>query len=196
MLLDSPESLGLTAFKKFTLSVEPLNDSAQYLSLAGYNYQTGAYEPYDSVDTSPADKRMLLATGPFDLAPDSVLTFWYAVIGSPFGDSGQAPSERDTSELALRCKWARYYFEQVTGIQETMNDERGTMSVGPTIVRGVLNLQSAIYNQKCGVVLLDISGRKVLDLHPGPNDVRQLSPGVYFVREARAQGVRKVVVAR
>ena len=46
--------------------------------------------------------------------------------------------------------------------------------------------------------LLDVSGRGVLDLHPGANDVRALPPGVYFVRmaEAQAQAIRKVVVAR
>jgi hypothetical protein len=41
----------------------------------------------------------------------------------------------------------------------------------------------------------------VLDLLPGPNDVRGLAPGVYFVRQAsstdrRASGVTKVVIAR
>ncbi len=70
-----------------------------------------------------------------------------------------------------------------------------------TIVRGVLFLGDC---PRMGTVpktaLLDISGRKVLDLKPGPNDVRALSPGVYFVREAqtqaRAQAVRKVVIQR
>jgi len=51
-------------------------------------------------------------------------------------------------------------------------------------------------------VLLDVSGRKVMDLKPGANDVRALAPGVYFVREElqasspKPQAVRKVVVAR
>jgi|GEM_PF-5795162 len=47
-------------------------------------------------------------------------------------------------------------------------------------------------------VLIDISGRKVLDLHAGANDVSHLSPGVYFVRraQAQAQAVRKVVIQR
>ena len=40
-----------------------------------------------------------------------------------------------------------------------------------------------------------------MDLHPGPNDVRHLSPGVYFVREAsgvgrEASSVRKVILTR
>jgi hypothetical protein len=47
-----------------------------------------------------------------------------------------------------------------------------------------------------GPSLLDASGRKVMDLRPGANDVRVLAPGVYFVREAQAQAIRKVVVTR
>ena len=63
MLLETPESLGLTAFKKFAIDIDPVTDGAQYLSLAGYDYRTGEYLPYDSIDETPADKRMLLATG-------------------------------------------------------------------------------------------------------------------------------------
>jgi hypothetical protein len=29
--------------------------------------------------------------------------------------------------------------------------------------------------------LLDITGRRVMDLQPGPNDIRHVAPGVYFV---------------
>ena len=45
-------------------------------------------------------------------------------------------------------------------------------------------------------ILLDVSGRRVLNLQPGANDVRALAPGVYFVREAQAQAVRKIVITR
>jgi hypothetical protein len=70
----------------------------------------------------------------------------------------------------------------------------------PTIVRGVLFLPEAASHKLQAASLLDISGRKVIDLKPGANDVRALAPGVYFVREAQAQAqaqvVRKVVVTR
>jgi hypothetical protein len=36
----------------------------------------------------------------------------------------------------------------------------------------------------------------VLDLKTGANDVRVLAPGLYFVRTAQAQDIRKVVVTR
>jgi hypothetical protein len=51
-------------------------------------------------------------------------------------------------------------------------------------------------------VLLDISGRKVIDLRPGANDVRALAPGVYFVHEGGVRseeggaGISKVVVTK
>jgi len=89
------------------------------------------------------------------------------------------------------------------GIEETMNDERGTMNAGPTIVRGVPLFSGAKgEGREANGVLLDALGRKVLDLRLGPNDVSRLAPGVYFVREAQAQAqaqakaVRKVVVTR
>jgi YVTN family beta-propeller protein len=68
-----------------------------------------------------------------------------------------------------------------------------------TIVRGVLRLPEASGEKReARCELLDVSGRKVLELRPGPNDVSRLTPGVYFVREAQAQAqaVRKVVLTR
>jgi hypothetical protein len=49
--------------------------------------------------------------------------------------------------------------------------------------------------------LLNATGRKVTGLVPGPNDVRHLAPGVYFVRQASgverpASSVHKVVITR
>ena len=50
--------------------------------------------------------------------------------------------------------------------------------------------------------LLDISGRKVLYLKPGANDVSVLGPGVYFLRrntddgEVDTRPVTKVAVTR
>ena len=50
--------------------------------------------------------------------------------------------------------------------------------------------------------LLDISGRRMMDLLPGANDVRALAPGVYFIREGlgnrgeRPAKTQKVVVTR
>ncbi len=71
----------------------------------------------------------------------------------------------------------------------------------PTVVRGVLNLTSAFCNLHSDFALLDASGRSVMDLAPGPNDVSLLAPGVYFLRmDSRGQGLEgssvKVVIQR
>ncbi len=73
-----------------------------------------------------------------------------------------------------------------------------------TIVRNVLLLGDC---PRTGTVpkavLLDASGRNVLDLKPGANDVRSLAPGVYFVvwessrdRGFRDSGAAKIVLTR
>ena len=83
------------------------------------------------------------------------------------------------------------------GIEETPNAEVRTTNTA-TVARGILRLPASSVERSASSVLLDISGRKVLDLRPGPNDVRALAPGVYFVRvahaQAQAQAVRKVVI--
>jgi hypothetical protein len=114
--------------------------------------------------------------------------------------------------LALFSNWTdkaagRYYgtyrlwgkLDQVPGIGQADNRLLQNVTGEASVVRGVLLLGDC---PRTGTVpktvLLDISGRRVLDLKPGANDVRVLAPGVYFVREAQAQAqaVRKVVVSR
>jgi hypothetical protein len=71
-----------------------------------------------------------------------------------------------------------------------------------TIVRGVLLLPRDMTelpgnsDRVPRPILLDITGRKVLDLQPGANDVRILPAGVYFVRQAAGSRTAKVVIQR
>ena len=87
-------------------------------------------------------------------------------------------------------------------IAETPGTEVRTTNSKSTIVRGVLFLSEASSHKPQAASLMDATGRKVMDLVPGANDVRALAPGVYFVREEpqasslRPQAVRKVVVTR
>jgi hypothetical protein len=86
----------------------------------------------------------------------------------------------------------------VAGIEEMSNVERRAPNV-PTVVRGVLWQQDRGPRTGDGAELLDVSGRRVLALRPGANDVSRLAPGVYFVRgEGRGAGDEgtKVVVQR
>jgi len=85
-----------------------------------------------------------------------------------------------------------------TGIEE---DERSGASGEkklPSVIRGVLLLPRSL-DSSTSACLLDVSGRKLLDLHPGSNDLSRIAPGVYFVAERRTGGqpsAMRVVVAR
>lgn len=86
------------------------------------------------------------------------------------------------------------------GTGETSTAELRTTNTGPCIARGILYLRVSPFTVHPS--LFDMTGRRVMSLIPGPNDVSHLSPGVYFVREGpqasshRPQAVRKVTIAR
>ena len=90
------------------------------------------------------------------------------------------------------------------GIEEATNYERRTPNPGPTIVRGVLYLPCRSDFQVANrgrdaapTILLDATGREIMGLKPGPNDVSRLSPGVYFLlSDSERKGkVSKLVLA-
>ncbi len=73
--------------------------------------------------------------------------------------------------------------------------ERRTISEGhganPTIVHGVLRVTGWQPAE-----LLDITGRRVVDLRPEVNDVRHFSPDICFVRREGTSTTTKVVVQK
>ncbi|MGB7055125.1 MAG: T9SS type A sorting domain-containing protein [bacterium] len=89
--LESPpdtlgQQIGLTAFKiTHNPGVggqgepDPSNDFEAYQLIAGYNYTTGLYHPFDTI-TDPTDVRFLQCTGPFDFAPGETVKVVIAVI--------------------------------------------------------------------------------------------------------------------
>jgi hypothetical protein len=83
----------------------------------------------------------------------------------------------------------------VVGVEEWQFQATGG-NPAPTVVRNILFLPEASSREPQAANLLDAAGRKVLELHSGANDIRRLAPGVYFIREAQAQVVRKVVITR
>jgi hypothetical protein len=97
--------------------------------------------------------------------------------------------------------FGEYYWASMAVAEEHSADGP---RLAATIVRGVLFLGGDC--PRTGTVpkavLLDISGRKVIDLKPGANDVRSLAPGVYLVRSEPSavsrepSAVTKVIVTR
>ena len=94
--------------------------------------------------------------------------------------------------------------DTMPGVAESHKMQPSSCNLGASMVRGVLVLGAAGSRQQTAdrAELLDVSGRQVMNLRPGANDVRALAPGVYFVREggvSREQGgagIRKVVATR
>ena len=94
--------------------------------------------------------------------------------------------------------WLAHGVDIVGQSEEPQTPTADGPRLAASVVRNVL-FQPAGYEKRDGrTALLDVSGRAILSLHPGPNDVGRLAPGVYFVQEAQAQAqaVRKVVITR
>jgi hypothetical protein len=105
-----------------------------------------------------------------------------------------------------------YYKRNLTagGVEEertTPYASRSTLYAGPTIVRGILELPGesdfpvakSRGLETSPTFLLDISGRKAMDLHSGSNDVSRLAPGVYFLHsspETRYSSIAKIVITK
>lgn len=112
-LIDEPaelEQLGLTSYKIFTLAAgDPRDNFAQYLAMTGRAWRPPyEYNPYDSTDVTPADKRFLQATGPFSLKTDSITTLTIAVMAAP---SNPVVGVGDLYSLALTASAAQAAYD-------------------------------------------------------------------------------------
>ena len=80
-----------------------------------------------------------------------------------------------------------------------VEESRQQIAYGPrltaTIVSGMLYLPPASGGKRGATsVLLDISGRKVMDLRPGANSTKGLVPGIYFLQDGGRGKTRKVMI--
>jgi hypothetical protein len=129
--------------------------------------------------------------------PETVTTF--SALGVPqlaIADSG-----------GVHCVWFDHapgnpgrlrhsYCWDLAGVGEGVTLHAGRCTPRATVVRGVLRTADGRRQTGYRAELLDISGRKVMELVPGENDVSGLEPGVYFVREQVAGSSEKVEVRK
>jgi hypothetical protein len=99
--------VGLTSLKRFTLNLEPNLDNERYMTMAGYNYKTGEYVPFDSAPVQPDDQRFLMSAGKFELAPDSEAIITVAFLMAEWDSSQQTP---DTA-IVLTDHYAQYIYD-------------------------------------------------------------------------------------
>ncbi|UCG43945.1 MAG: hypothetical protein JSU73_04860 [candidate division WOR-3 bacterium] len=200
-LLSAPQGLGLSAVKKFTIDIDPTTDREQYLTMAGFDYRTGVYDPFDSIDLDPADKRFLMSSGPFTIPARSQVTACYALIASPFGAWQQPPEDRDTNDLALRCHWADSIYDRLLAVDETGPSPlaRPLRALpGIALQGGVIRISgttgpTCIYDL-CGVLVRKLKGTDpAWDLRDLQG--RTVRTGVYLVRDSSDRSCRVVVVS-
>jgi hypothetical protein len=83
------EPLGMTAFRIFTIQIDPQDKIERYLVMAGYDYRNfdpedpdASYDPYMDDIYGPGDKRYLQVAGPLDIPPgDTVSVTWACFVG-------------------------------------------------------------------------------------------------------------------
>jgi len=91
---------------------------------------------------------------------------------------------------------AIYVFkDSLQGIAEVQIGSQVSQPMVATFIRDILFLPEIGAREQA--VLMDVTGRKVLALTSGANDVRSLAPGVYFIRnQAGGLKVNKVLITR
>jgi len=76
------QPLGMTAFKIFTISIDPRNDPDRYTVMSGWDPQSagGRYNPYMDDVYGPGDKRFIQVSGPFDMPPGATARLVVAAV--------------------------------------------------------------------------------------------------------------------
>jgi hypothetical protein len=89
------------------------------------------------------------------------------------------------------------FFEYPIGVKEQTAHSRDGDAA--KLVNRII--MGKVYYAQWQMHLYDASGRRVMELQPGANDMMRLAPGVYFVRGAAnirldAKGSGKVIITR
>ncbi len=96
--------------------------------------------------------------------------------------------------------WLAHGVDIVGQSEEPQEPTANGLRLTASVIRNVLFLPLATsYKPQAARCLLDITGRNVLALHPGANDVGDLAPGIYFLTECGARfavHARKIVLTR
>ncbi len=128
------DTLGLTHFKNLNITVDPLTNIDQYKELAGYNYTTGDYVPYDP-KPSPGDCRFIESTGPIDIAPGQTAKVIVCMICANFDYAYL--NINDTlaiRELREKARTAKIVFEN--SIEQNLTQIALTAPAGGAVLSG------------------------------------------------------------
>jgi hypothetical protein len=185
--------LGMTALKRFTLLFEPDIDPERYRVLAGYNFTTGIYEPYDTLPTDPDDQRFLMSSGPFDLEPDSSVSIVFAVFFANWHDMYETPDSALATIDTIAQHWYDIYWNYYIGIEEMLSSEpvqlRITVNPNPVIRHASITF-SLLHSGSVSLKLYNAVGQFVREIAHGDMDAgthslglntHDLAQGSYFL---------------
>jgi len=181
-LIKTPDNHSATAIKRFTIDIDPVTDAQQFLTMAGYDYRTGIYDPIDSGSPTPGDVRFLVASGPFTLGyPGKDVETLVVVIGA-------ATNLTDLAEIGIIGD--SLYVNGVPGVADRtpVSEPAAGLKVWPNPFVNVVWFEPA----KASLATLeirDVSGRLVRTLavsergqwRGDDSGGGQVAPGVYFV---------------
>jgi YVTN family beta-propeller protein len=85
--------------------------------------------------------------------------------------------------------------DSAAAVEEARQPLLDSPHASATVVSGALLQVGSRQHSAYRAGLLDAAGRKVMELRSGPNDVRALAPGVYFVSSGPSL-IRKAIVTR
>jgi hypothetical protein len=180
-LIKTPENRSATAIKEFTIDIDPVTDQEQFLTMAGYDYRTGIYDPIDSVDFAPGDKRFLVASGPFTLGGAAVETM-VVVIGASTDLSG-------IGEIGIIGDSLYRYGVPGVAAETRLTTSPSSLKVWPNPFGSCLWLELPGTGAVGNIEIREVSGRLVRTLSPNGrsrwqgDDSRggQVAAGIYFV---------------
>jgi hypothetical protein len=110
IVIDTSDTIGMTAFKIFTIDIDPPDKYTRYQIMSGYNYLTidpndpeASYHPYDTDELDPGDKRFLQIAGPFNLIPGDTSKVIYAIFMA--SDTTELPVKADVAQAIFDGGW-------------------------------------------------------------------------------------------
>ena len=193
LFLKTPDDIGSSAYKVYSGAIMPNKDNERYLVMAGYYYQSGIYQPYDSLGFA---EFAFMSSGRFSLYPGETKELVIALIGSPYINN-------DTSSLALRAFNAKkFYFDSLmTKVKETdklkLPTEKLILQVYPNPFCGEIHIRMQIPDniQRISLKIYDIAGKLVKQFNQITNcqssnqvvwngtddDGKTVANGIYFV---------------
>jgi hypothetical protein len=215
----------MRSFTSYSNGTDPQNGLETYLSLQGrdrfgnvrkdpQNVSTRymfAGDPVANtgwIDVGAGDKRMLMASGPFNLAPGQIVEFVIAIVCDRGLDRFDSVARLQQAADRIRAAWP----DNLPSLDAPEGAPRGLAiaSAWPNPARASLALSIALPSSgRVAVDLVDVSGRIVATLAPGvlapgrhtlsfDPQMAGLAPGIYHARLRHPSGTvsRRIVVTR